>query len=497
MHSKRNSLELPLHHVGVDPQPLRAGSLRCGGGAQDKPIFKNSSHLGVECEFRRTGPGVEESRLEACLCEVDPDKYEGRGCVWMVWRLPGPTRRFPSKCHYASLRPGPAADQWIIYHKTAMTLLPQPPESTRLYKIAKGQCMTLVQLATMCETQMGTMRIMSWEDYNKFRGAEAPTFSPRQVLRNYDEMTPSKFQSYVIKLDTRFRGDRTLNQGKRPPATEEEFVHMQSRSLMQLRKQITEDQVTGESLLVPCDRQLEISDFVINDETVSCWWYDAEKHHKLPLDFFEAYGRARDERRTLIFYGDSGKGKTPLACSLTAVVAREAGLDSFVLVSSPDMLRSAVERNLLRDERPLLLDELQLNACSVGAQGGGVDTLKHLLGLSPDLAATIKCRYHDVKVPAETFRVITVQDLLKLDKDLERMARDIRTPNLMEGLAGSWVPAALDKLYDADTRALLKRCIMVEVKQSCVKTEVRDRRKIGSQRAASLAEGLRALHSKP
>ena len=54
---------------------------------------------------------------------------------------------------------------------------------------------------------------------------------------------------------------------------------MQSRSLMQLRKQITEDQVTGESLLVPCDRQLEIGDFVINDETVSCWCYDAEKHH--------------------------------------------------------------------------------------------------------------------------------------------------------------------------------------------------------------------------
>lgn len=247
--------------------------------AQDKPIFKNSSHVGVECEFRHTGPGVEESRLEACLFEVEPDKYEGRGCVWMVWRLPGPTRRFPSKCHYASLRPGPAADKWIIYHKTAMTLLPQPPESTRLYKIAKGQCMTLVQLAAMCETQMGTMRIMSWEDYNKFRGAEAPTFSPRQVLRNYDEMTPSEFQSHVIKLDTRFRGDRALNQGKRPPATEEEFVHMQSRSLMQLRKQITEDQVTGKSLLVPCDRQLEIGDFVINDETVSCWWYDAEKHH--------------------------------------------------------------------------------------------------------------------------------------------------------------------------------------------------------------------------
>ena len=35
----------------------------------------------------------------------------------------------------------------------------------------------------------------------------------------------------------------------------------------------------------------------------------------------------------------------------------------------------------LRDERPLLLDELQISSSNIGAQGGGVDTLKHLLGL--------------------------------------------------------------------------------------------------------------------
>ena len=51
------------------------------------------------------------------------------------------------------------------------------------------------------------------------------------------------------------------------------------------------------------------------------------------------------------------------------------------------MLRSAVERNLLRDERPLLLDKLQISSSNIGAQAGGVDTLKHLLGLSPDLPA--------------------------------------------------------------------------------------------------------------
>ena len=42
---------------------------------------------------------------------------------------------------------------------------------------------------------------------------------------------------------------------------------------------------------------------------------------------FRAYGQAHDERSTLIFYGDSGKGKTPLASCLAAMVARDAGLD--------------------------------------------------------------------------------------------------------------------------------------------------------------------------
>ena len=100
------------------------------------------------------------------------------------------------------------------------------------------------------------------------------------------------------------------------------------------------------------------------------------------------------------------------------------------MVSSPDMLRSAVKRNLLRDERPLLLDELQISSSNIGAQGGGVDMLKHLLGLSPDLPATIKCRYNDVKAPAETFRIITVQDLAKLHHNLDDMAK-IRPPDLM------------------------------------------------------------------
>ena len=59
-----------------------------------------------------------------------------------------------------------------------------------------------------------------------------------------------------------------------------------------------DDQLQVESLLVSRHRQLLMTDFVINESAVNCWWYNPEVHQKQPLDFFEAYGassrRAKD-----------------------------------------------------------------------------------------------------------------------------------------------------------------------------------------------------------
>ena len=138
-----------------------------------------------------------------------------------------------------------------------------------------------MKLMANCLEQKGTMRAMSRGEYDGLVAAPpAPEFS----------------QSHLIKLDTTFRGDKALNTGKRPPNTQDEFVHLQSRALMQLRKQLQDDQLQTESLLVSRHRQLLMTDFVINESTVNCWWYNPEVHQKQPLDFFEAYGRARDER---------------------------------------------------------------------------------------------------------------------------------------------------------------------------------------------------------
>ena len=186
------------------------------------PVFHSSNHVLVPCEFRHTGPDVSEAELLECLYRVGDDKYQGKGCAWMAWRLVGQAQP-PDVGHHVVLRPERGANLWVFFHKPTMKLLP----STHLYKLGKGKLHDVVKLMANCLEQNKTMRAMS-------RG-------------KYDDMTTSEFQSHLIKLDTTFKA---LNTGKRPPNTEDEFVHLQSRALVQLRKQLQDDQLQTESLLV-------------------------------------------------------------------------------------------------------------------------------------------------------------------------------------------------------------------------------------------------------
>ena len=63
-----------------------------------------------------------------------------------------------------------------------------------------------------------------------------------------------------------------------------------------------------------------------------------------------------------------------------------------------------------------------------------------------------------------------------------------------KGLSGA-LARLTRSTFDADTRAVLKRCILVEVTAQCVKDSVREKRKFGSDKAISMAESLRALYN--
>ena len=125
------------------------------------PVFHSSNHVLVPCEFRHTGPGVSEAEVLECLYRAGDDKYQGKGCAWMAWRLVGQAQP-PDVGHHVVLRPERGANLWVFFQK----LLPHPPASTHLYKLGKGKLHDVVKLMANCLEQKGTMRAMSRGDYD-------------------------------------------------------------------------------------------------------------------------------------------------------------------------------------------------------------------------------------------------------------------------------------------------------------------------------------------
>ena len=232
----RQPAELYTTHIASQHVPNAPASSEDFMNNVGELIYESAAHVVLVCEeFRHTGPGA-----------------QGRppGLPVQRLRLGGVAPHGPS-----------SADGRVRHARHASTrrrgkhvgLLPQDcreaaPPSSSVHKLGKGKLHDLVKLMTCCRAQRGTMRSMTRSKYDG-----------RVLVKQYEEMTLAEFQSHIIKLNTIYQGDKLLNSGKRPPKTEED-THLQSRGLMQLRKQLQDNQVQVESLLVSCDRQLRMTD---------------------------------------------------------------------------------------------------------------------------------------------------------------------------------------------------------------------------------------------
>ena len=116
--------------------------------------------------------------------------------------------------------------------------------------------------------------------------------------------------------------------------------------------------------------------------------------------------------RNIVFYGAPGKGNTPLAQTLAAEQSRSNQLPNYVSTTTADSLRELLKNNLLVDGMGIVLDEWKPRNMACGAQDGGDDHLKNMLG--PTDSKTIQSRFHDFSLGEEMPRFITVQNLGKL-----------------------------------------------------------------------------------
>ena len=170
---------------------------------------------------------------------------------------------------------------------------------------------------------------MSWGDYGGLVAANAPPapeFFARRVLKNYGDMTTSEFQSHLIKLDTTFRGDRALNSGNcRKTRTSLCTCRAGPSCSSASRRPVASGEPAGVAPSPTSDDRL--------------------RHQRERRELLVVQPRGPPEAATGLFRGLRSKLATsegPSSSTETAaMVARDVGLDKFVMVLCCDPRSSA------------------------------------------------------------------------------------------------------------------------------------------------------------
>ena len=229
---------------------------------------------------------------------------------------------------------------------------------------------------------------------------------------------------------------------------------------MERIKELTAKRERMKTLLKDVDSTLRFPwDFVITNDTVRVFHIDPNtlKTHvaQSPVDaILDAVGLY-----TLVFFGPPGKGKTPAARALCAMYSECNGKSKFVETQTADSLRKLTETDLMEEGVGILLDEWRPRMETCGAQGSGIDHLKNML--DPSDGKTIEARFADFTMPDSTAKFVTIQHLGKLVGAFANLTSETSERELRAEIG-----------TDDDLKAILKRCMFVEVRKNMMKPEI-------------------------
>ena len=254
---------------------------------------------------------------------------------------------------------------------------------------------------------------------------------------------------------------------------EEEFMVRHSRAMEKI-KELTAKKDRMRSMLKDVDSTLRFPwDFVITNDTVRVFHIDPNtlknQVAQSPVDaIMDAVGLY-----TIVFFGPPGNGKTPAARALCALYSKSYGKRQFIETQTADSLRKLIENDLMEEGVGILLDEWRPRMETCGAQGSGIDHLKNML--DPSDSKTIEARFADFTMPESTAKFVTIQHLGKLVGAFANLTSETSERELRAEIG-----------TDDDLKAILKRCMFVEVRGNMMKPELLTERVISRSRGAIL-----------
>ena len=337
----------------------------------------------------------------------------------------------------------------------------QTGASWEAYKLSSKDPLPFAKALLKCMEVIFTIDVASKEQLTRVSAMEA--------IQLYLKMNELSFKAHLTDLKKQRRRDEKL-------CPEAEFLVNHPKDMEKLKELLLKkERMRG--MLKDVDSTLRFPwDFAITPKTVTlfriCPHTLKREVSDRPADaILEAVGLY-----TLVFFGPPGKGKTPAARALAALYSQSHGKAKFAETQTSDSLRKLTEFDFLEDGMGIVLDEWRPRAEPCGPQGGGVDHIKNML--DPADAKTIEARFNDFTLGHDQARFVTCQSLGKLLATFDNLRSDMDEREL-RALTGE----------DEDAKAILKRCVFVEVRDHLIRPELR---KVHQETCGSKGNQLRA-----
>ena len=242
--------------------------------------------------------------------------------------------------------------------------------------------------------------------------------------------------------------------------TAEETFLLNHRIHMDALRQEAAKREKMKSLVKDVDSTLRFpNDFVLTADTVVGFRIDPDSLDMTYVDSVEDLIFDSTGKQSVVFFGQAGKGKTPIAEACASLQSYRHDKKCFVATNTADSLRRLLDFDLLENDMGVVLDEYKNRGKECGSQGGGTDHLKNLL--DPSDAKTIQARFNDFTLGNNMPRFVTCQDLGKLMPEMSNFTSSSSRWNYLR------------TIITADERAIIKRCVFIEVIEHVVKPEMR------------------------